>query len=147
VKEKLDFRASRTMRLTRALVEAYERWREVDIQQIASYGLHPSEFDVLVHLGVQQPQKMGDLAEHTLSTKSNTTRVMKCLEAKGLARRERGPESDREVLASLTPTGQARFERVYPLQYEHLKALYRRTLDEQEQEQLIDLLRRLAADR
>jgi DNA-binding MarR family transcriptional regulator len=135
------------MRLTRALVEAYERWREADIRQIASYGLHPSEFDVLVHLGVQQPQKMGDLAEQTLLTKSNCTRVMKCLEAKGLARRERGPESDREVLASLTPAGQALFERVYPLQYGHLKALFQRTLDDEEQERLIQLLQRLAADR
>jgi MarR family 2-MHQ and catechol resistance regulon transcriptional repressor len=135
------------MRLTRALVEAYERWREADFRQIASYGLHPSEFDVLVHLGVEQPQKMGDLAEQTLLTKSNTTRVMKCLEAKGLARRERGPESDREVLASLTPAGQELFERIYPLQYEHLKALYRRCLDEPEQEQLIELLHRLATAR
>jgi MarR family 2-MHQ and catechol resistance regulon transcriptional repressor len=134
------------MRLTRALVEAFERWREADIQQIARYGLHPSEFDVLVHLGVEQPQKMGDLAEHTLLTKSNCTRVMKCLEAKGLARRERGPESDREVLASLTPAGQKLFERVYPVQYEHLKSLFERGLSEPEQEQLIQLLRRLAAD-
>src|SRR5437868_15346552 len=111
------------MRLTRALVEAYERWREADFRQITSYGLHPSEFDVLVHLGVQQPQKMTELAERTLLTKSNCTRVMKCLERKGLAQRERGIESDREVLASLTPEGEALFRRVYPLQYEHLKGL------------------------
>ena len=87
---------------------------------------------------------MTDLAERTLMTKSNCTRVMKCLERKGLARRERGPESDREVLASLTDEGQALFRRVYPLQYQHLKALYDSRLTEQEQEQLIALLNRLA---
>ena len=132
------------MRLTRALVRAYDHWREADLPQIAGYGLHPSEFDVLVHLGVEQPQKMTELAERTLLTKSNCTRVMKCLEAKGLARRERGPESDREVSASLTPAGEELFRRVYPLHYEHLKRLYESRLDEREQELLIDLLNRLA---
>jgi MarR family transcriptional regulator, 2-MHQ and catechol-resistance regulon repressor len=138
-----DFRHTSTMRLTRALVRAYDRWREADLRQMEQYGIHPSEFDVLVHLGVQQPQKMTDLAERTLLTKSNCTRVMKCLERKGLARRERAPDSDREVLASLTPEGEALFRRVYPLQYEHLRALYARRLTEEEQEQLIRLLQRL----
>src|SRR5689334_21211609 len=129
------------MRLTRALVEACERWRAADCAQIARYGLHPSEFDVLVHLGVQQPRKMTELANSTLLTKSNCTRVMKCMERKGLARRARCPESDREVWAMLTPEGQALFERVYPQHYEHLKALFGRTLTGDEQEQLILLLR------
>src|SRR3954454_20818405 len=136
MKERMDYRGTRTMRLTRALVHAFEHWREADIRQIGSYGLHPSEFDVLAHLGVQQPQKMTELAERTLLTKSNCTRVMKCLEKKGLARRERGPESDREVLASLTPEGERLFRRVYPVQYVHLKNLYDSRLTEEEQEQL-----------
>ena len=142
--ERLDYRSTRTIRLTRALVRAFDHWRDEDVRQIGSYGLHPSEFDVLVHLGVEQPQKMMELAERTLLTKSNCTRVMKCLERKGLARRERGPESDREVLASLTDEGQALFRRVYPVQYQHLKTLYDSRLTEQEQEQLIALLNRLA---
>src|SRR5204862_8095474 len=137
------YRGTRTMRLTRALVHAFEHWREADIRQIGSYGLHPSEFDVLAHLGVEQPQKMTELAERTLLTKSNCTRVMKCLEKKGLARRERGAESDREVVASLTAEGQRLFEQVYPAQYEHLKSLFGRCLSEQAQEQLTQLLRRL----
>src|SRR5205823_13525672 len=111
-------------------------------RQVGVYGLHPSEFDVLAHLGVEQPQEMTELAERTLLTKSNCTRVMKCLERKGLARRERGPESDREVLAFLTRAGEELFRRVYPLHYEHLKSLYDGRLTEQEQEQLIALLNR-----
>src|SRR5690349_3888125 len=144
MEERLDFRSTRTMRLTRALVRAFEHWRERDVRQIGGYGLHPSEFDVLAHLGVEQPQKMTDLAERTLLTKSNCTRVMKCLEGKGLARRERGPESDREVLASLTPAGEELFRRVYPLQYQHLKRLYDDRLSAQEQETLIRLLDQLS---
>src|SRR5437588_12335483 len=122
--ERLDYRSTRTIRLTRALVRAFDHWRDEDVRQIGSYGLHPSEFDVLVHLGVEQPQKMTELAERTLLTKSNCTRVMKCLEAKGLARRERCPESDREVLASLTPAGEELFRQVYPRHFEYLKGLY-----------------------
>jgi MarR family transcriptional regulator, 2-MHQ and catechol-resistance regulon repressor len=140
----LDFRSTRAMRLTRALVQAFDRWREADAPQIASYGLHPSEFDVLVHLGVEQPQKMTELAERTLLTKSNCTRVMKCLEAKGIARRARCPDSDREVLASLTPAGEALFRQVYPRHLGHLQRLYDSRLEEREQEQLIVLLNRLA---
>ena len=58
---KLDFRATRTMRLTRALVRAFEAWREADAPRMASYGLHLSEFDVLVHHGGadQQLQQRG----------------------------------------------------------------------------------------
>src|SRR4051812_46695384 len=145
MKERMDYRGTRTMRLTRALVHAFEHWREADIRQIGSYGLHPSEFDVLAHLGVEAPQKMTELAERTLLTKSNCTRVMKCLERKGLARRERGADSDREVLASLTPDGEALFRRVYPLQHAHLSRLYDSRLDTQEQEELIRLLNRLSA--
>ena len=135
------------MRLTRALVRAYDRWRQRDLVQIARYGLHPSQFDVLVHLGVEQLQRMSELAQRTLLTKSNCTRVMKCLEAKGLARRERGPESDREVQAWLTPAGEALFRRVYPLQYEYLRRLYDSQLTAGEQESLIALLDRLAVDK
>jgi DNA-binding MarR family transcriptional regulator len=132
------------MRLTRALVGAFDRWREADGRQIESYSLHPSEFDVLVHLGVEQPLKMSELAEHTLLTRSNCTRVMKSLEAKGWARRARCPDSDREVLASLTPAGEALFREVYPRHFEYLQRQYDGRLDESEQEQLIALLHRLA---
>ena len=61
--ERLDYRSTRTIRLTRALVRAFDHWRDEDVRQIGSYGLHPSEFDVLVHLGVEQPQKMMELAD------------------------------------------------------------------------------------
>jgi DNA-binding MarR family transcriptional regulator len=132
------------MQLTRALVEAYTAWQAADIRQIVRYGLHPSEFDVLVNLGVGQPQKMHELAGRTLLTKSNCTRVMKNLEAKGLARRERCPESDREVLAWLTKKGQELFEQVYPAHFEHLKRFYDHRLSEPEQDQLMALLRKLA---
>src|SRR5262245_28674097 len=103
----------------RALVEARERVGELDEGQIAGYALTPSEFDCLMTLGVGQPLRMCDLARRSLLTKSHTTQVVKQLEARGLARRERSRESDREVLASLTLEGQERFAELYPRHHAH----------------------------
>jgi MarR family transcriptional regulator, 2-MHQ and catechol-resistance regulon repressor len=142
---KLNFRDSLTFRLNRALVEACERIRELDDAQIRTYGLSSSEFDCLVTLGAAGgPMRMCDLARCSLLTKSHTTQVMKQLEARDLVQRERSPESDREVLASLTSSGQTLFEHVYPLHYRHLECLYGRRLSSAEQEDLRRLLRKLA---
>jgi MarR family transcriptional regulator, 2-MHQ and catechol-resistance regulon repressor len=144
VSTKYDFRQMPAMRLLRALVEAHAEVMEGGEAQIRGYGLSSSEFDCLVTLGVDQPLRMCDLASRTLTTKSHTTQVMKQLEGRGLARRERSRESDREVLASLTPEGQALFEQVYPTHYEFLRDGFGRRLDERETRELTLLLRKLA---
>lgn len=138
-----DFRATPTLRLLRALVETHRAVLELADQQTREYGLTPSEFDCLATLGVGQPMRMCDLARASLLTKSHTTQVTKALEARGLVRRERSPESDREVLAALTPAGQELFERIYPAHYEHLKERFGGRLSAAEQRALTDLLRKL----
>ena len=132
------------MRLLRALVEAHNDVIEHDDSQMRGYGLTSSEFDCLVTLGVAQPLRMCDLAARSLLTKSHTTQVVKGMEARGLVRRERSAESDREVLASLTPAGQELFERVYPTHYEFLTKFFGERLAEGEQDELATLLRKLA---
>lgn len=141
---KHDYRSTATLRLLRSLVEAHRGLMEADDTRIKEYGLASSEFDCLVTLGVGQPMRMCDLARESLLTKSHTTQVTKALERRGLLRRERSPESDREVLASLTPAGQELFERVYPAHYEYLKDLFDRRLSADEQQSLTQLLRKLA---
>lgn len=127
----------------RALVEAHRGILDRDDLQIKEYGVALSEFDCLVTLGVSQPLRMCDLARLSLLTKSHTTQVMKSLERKGLVRRERSPDSDREVLASLTPAGQELFERVYPAHYAFLKEQFDTRLTPDEQRELTGLLRKL----
>src|SRR5579862_6506877 len=129
------------MRLLRALVEAFGAVARETEGEIRSYGLSPGEFDCLVTLGVGQPMRMCDLAQQSLLTKSHTTQVMKQLEGRGLVRRRRSPESDREVLACLTPEGQELFEHVYPRHYEYLRDRFDARLSADEQEQLAALLR------
>lgn len=142
---KYDFRQTTTLRLLRSLVEAHEAVMALDDGEIRAYGLASSEFDCLVTLGVGQPLRMCDLAQRSLLTKSHTTQVMKQLERRGLVRRERSPESDREVFASLTPAGQELFERVYPAQYEYLRRRFDERLSGREQEELTALLRKLGS--
>lgn len=115
-----------------------------DAAEIRRFGLSPSEFDCLATLGVDQPLRMCDLAQRSLLTKSHTTQVAKGLEARGLVHRRRSPESDREVLVSLTAEGQELFERAYPAVYERLKRDFDSRLTEAEQETLITLLRKVA---
>lgn len=150
---RLDFRQTKTIRLLRALVEARDAVMAQGEAQIRRHGLSPCEFDGLVTLGVAEQEappggsgalRMGDLARRSLLTKSYTTQVVKQLAARGLVRRERSPESEREVLVSLTPAGRELFERVYPAHYEFLGRLFRSRLTEEEMEALTRMLRKLA---
>ena len=141
-----DYRQTRTQRLLLALVEAHDGFMKADQDRIRSYGLSQGEFDCLVTLGEEARElRMCDLAQRSLLTKSHTTQLVKQLEARELVRRRRSPESEREVLVSLTPAGEELFERVYPAHYEHLQRLFGSRLSEREQEELTTLLRKLAS--
>jgi len=147
VNERYDYRQTTTLRLLRALVEAHDSLMKVDEGQIRTYGLSQGEFDCLVTLGEEaRSLRMCDLAQRSLLSKSHTTQIVKQLEARELVRRQRSPESEREVLVSLTPAGEEVFGKVYPTQYHHLKGLFESRYSEQEQTKLISLLRRLADD-
>lgn len=145
MKGKHDYRGSRTLRLLRALVEAHDGLMETDAAQIRSYGLAQSEFDCLVTLGAEErPLRMCDLAQLSLLTRSHATQIIKQLEGRGLVLRRRSPESEREVLASLTEEGRELFERVYPAHYEFLRGCFDSRLSKPEQKELTALLRKLA---
>src|SRR4051812_18434225 len=97
---------------------------KADEARIRSYGLSQAEFDCLVTLGEEaKPLRMCDLAQRSLVTKSHATQIAKQLERRDLIQRRRSPESEREVLVSLTPAGEELFERVYPAHYRYLQDL------------------------
>lgn len=140
-----DYRGTRTLGLLRALVEAHDRLMKADQIRIRSYGLSQAEFDCLVTLGEEgAPLRMCDLAERSLVTKSHATQIVKQLEARALIQRRRSPESEREVLVSLTPAGEELFEVAYPAHYRYLQNLLGSRLSDREQDQLTALLRKLA---
>lgn len=72
------------------------------------------EFDLLAALGNTKGLRMKELADAMITTPSNVTRVCSVMESKGLVRRERSSQSDREVIASLTPAGEALFADLFP---------------------------------
>jgi len=104
-----------------------------------------TEFDFLAALGNTRGLRMRDLAHAMITTPSNVTRVCAEMEKRGLAVRERSPDSDREVIARLTPAGQQMFEELFMPTARFTQATIDQVLTEDEQRQLATLLERLLA--
>lgn len=133
-----------TFTLLRTLHRAFRRVREVDLAGIARHGLPESEFDVVMTLGNTEGLRMCEVAQRTLTSPANVTRVMKVLEEKGLVSRERGELSDREVVARLTPVGERLFAEAYPMQHRYVAAAFDAVLSREQQLALARQLEKLA---
>ncbi len=110
----------------------------------AETGLSVTEFDMIIELGNQTGVRMSDLATKMVVSPANVTRVAQSLAAKGIVARERAKHSEREVLASLTPEGQAFFERYFPKASAFMAGLMDERLTSSEQSKLAELLEKLA---
>ena len=109
----------------------------------AETGLGMSEFDMVVELGNQPHVRMSDLAKRMVVSAPNVTRVAQSLTAKGLVVRQRAEHSDREVLARLTPEGEALFHRHFPRAAAFMATLMDGQLTRKEQVQLGELLAKI----
>ena len=85
------------------VVEAHRRHLE------AAHGLAIGEFDMIAELGNTSGMRMGALGHKMITSPANVTRIVIQLEKRGWVTRRRAADSDREVLASLTPAGDAFF--------------------------------------
>lgn len=139
-----SLRDTPTFTLLRTLHRAFRRVREVDLAGIARHGLAESEFDVIMTLGNTEGLRMCEVAQRTLTSPANVTRVMKVLEEKGLVGRERGELSDREVVARLTPAGERLFAEAYPMQHRYVAAAFDAVLTRDQQLALARQLEKLA---
>lgn len=109
----------------------------------AETGFSVTEFDMIVELGNQKGLRMSDLATKLVVSPANVTRLAQALSAKGLVVRERAEHSDREVLARLTPKGQALFEKHFPKATSFMAGLMDDRLTAAEQSKLAELLEKL----
>ena len=78
-----------------------------DRERLSSYGVTPSgarAVETLVRLG---PVSLNRLATELFVDKSTASRVVGCLEDRGLVRRETAPEDRRALRLLLTPAGRA----------------------------------------
>ena len=87
--------------------------------------------------------RMGDMARAMLVSAPNATRIVKQLEARGLAQRGPSAKSDREVIVRLTVKGEDAFRACLPQLETGLQGALESLLLDGEQDQLYQLLRKL----
>jgi DNA-binding MarR family transcriptional regulator len=133
------------IRLLRAIMRANAALRDSHKEAFRPLGLNIAEFDFLAALGNTDGLRMKDLAHHMITTPSNVTRICATMEKKGLAVRERSSESDREVIAKLTPEGQKRFEECFPVIANFSTGLIDELASEDEQRAAATILEKLIA--
>jgi len=133
------------IRLLRAVMRANAALRDLHKELMSELGTSLTEFDFLAALGNTPGLRMRDLAHAMITTPSNVTRVCAAMEKKGLSVRERSSESDREVIAKLTPEGQALFEKLFPRVAQFTMDTVDRLMPESDQIAVADALDRLIA--
>ena len=87
--------------------------------------------------------RMHELAEKTVITRSNLTRLVDRLEVAGLVRRERAEEDRRGAFAVLTAEGRAMRRKMWPVYAAAIKEFFEDHVSEQEAAQIGDALRRI----
>ena len=91
----------------RAMLEVHQRLTvEMDSHLRAEHGMPLQWYDVLVHLTeAGEPLRMRDLAERTLFSRTECTRVVARMEAAGLVVKRPDPDDGRGVYAGITEEG------------------------------------------
>ncbi len=133
------------IRFFRAVFRANAAIREGHRRHLEKHGLALSEFDLVASLGNSSGKRMKELAEGMITSPSNVTRVCMALEKRGLVTRQRSDASDREVLARLTPKGQALFEEIFLDVAAFTRQMIRAGLGEKDMRLVADALDRFSA--
>lgn len=74
-------------------------------QELKKYGLNSAEFVYLIHIRDNEPSELKSLGAQLRMDDAQTSRVIKSLEAKGLATKLRNPKDRRAFDVSLTDYG------------------------------------------
>lgn len=109
---------------------------------LADHGLTVSQFAVLEALMHKGDLELGQLARAILKTSGNLTTVVDNLERDGLVRRVRSETDRRRILVALTTEGRSLIGNLFPAHGDRAAGIMS-VLDEDEQDQLSRLLRRL----
>jgi MarR family 2-MHQ and catechol resistance regulon transcriptional repressor len=109
---------------------------------VARHGLSLAEFGALEALYHKGALLVGELQRAVLKSSGGITYVLDRLQDKGLAGRRPCEEDRRAIYAEITPRGEALMDRIFPLHADSLEAA-ESALDPAEQEQAIELLKRL----
>jgi DNA-binding MarR family transcriptional regulator len=110
-----------------------------------AFGLQSTEMSAVDTLGKFGPLTMGELARRSFISPTNTTRTVKNLVDRKLVKRQRSPESNREVNVSLTVAGERVFQKSYPHMVQDVNDLLASRLNQKERRTLAALLAKLVA--
>lgn len=114
--------------------------------RLAAAGLPPlAWYDVLWALERtgERRLRMRELADLTVITRSNLTRLIDRLEAAGLVERERAEDDRRGAFAVLTTQGRTMRRKMWPVYAAAIKELFEDRIGEREAAQMGDSLRRI----
>ena len=118
---------------------------EIEVR-LAEAGLPPlAWYDVLWALerAGDRRLRMRELADMTVISRSNLTRLVDRLEAAGLVERERAEEDRRGAFAVVTAEGRALRKKMWPIYAAAIKELFEDHISEREATQMGDILRRI----
>ncbi|HEV8645870.1 MAG TPA: MarR family transcriptional regulator [Burkholderiales bacterium] len=114
--------------------------------RLAEAGLPPlSWYDVLWALERAEDRRlrMSELADMTVLSRSNLTRLVDRLESAGLVERERAADDRRGALAVVTAEGRAMRRKMWPVYSAGIKELFEDHIGSREAAQIGDMLRRI----
>lgn len=116
----------------RALLEVHERLTaEMDRHLRAEHGMPLPWYDVLVQLTeAGEPLRMHELAERTLFSRTECTRVVARMEAAGLVTKQRDPDDGRGVRTAPTEAGRRAFREAARTHVADIERLFARHLSD-----------------
>lgn len=121
------------------MVRVVSRTQRAATEHLREFDLTPAQFDVLAQVSAAPGPSQQELADRLLVTQGNVCQLLDGLEKKKLVERRREGRSNRIFL---TPSGQELSAQAVP-EHEQWQAARMTALDESEQRQLLQLLRKL----
>lgn len=121
------------------MVRVVSRTQRAATEHLREFDLTPAQFDVLAQVSAAPGPSQQELADRLLVTQGNVCQLLDGLEKKKLVERRREGRSNRIFL---TPSGQELSAQAVP-EHEEWQAARMTALDESEQRQLLQLLRKL----
>lgn len=115
----------RYLRSIRQLAVCYQAFEHLSGAHARTFGLTPSQFDIIATLGNTDGMTFKELGEKTLITKGTLTGIIDRLEAKDLVKRVTQEEDRRSTVVSLTELGEREFKRVFGPHVEFCKEPFR----------------------
>ena len=137
-----DAGTARALKTWVVLARAYAAVARAVEADIARHGLTTTEFGILEALHHKGPLLLGEIQRKVLVTSGGITYLVDRLVAKGLVTREPSPDDRRARYAVLTAEGKQLIAQIFPAHAARLASVLS-VLNEREQEEATDLLRKL----